>query len=222
MRAVRLSVGVLMVVASPVLAADRDFSDGLTGLSSAPVAGAASNPQWEAQQKAAEAAANAATGAPSTSNNVAPGQLGPGDKVKLTVFGEEDLSGEFEIDSTGSLALPLVGEVPATGLTPRELEKKITKTLETGYLVNPRVNVEVLNFRPFFILGEVNKPGSYPYVNDLTVINAVATAGGYTPRAKTEQVKLRRATDPSRAENWVGEDTKVYPGDVIRVDERFF
>jgi protein involved in polysaccharide export with SLBB domain len=106
-------------------------------------------------------------------------------------------------------------------MTPRDLEKKIAGILEQGYLKNPRVNVEVLNFRPFFILGEVNKPGSYPYSNDMSVINAVALGGGYTTRAKTGQVKIRRATTPEK-EEWVGEDAAVYPGDAIRVDERFF
>lgn len=205
----------------------KDFSNGLTGLSGdkAPVIADEHGPEWKAQQDAVSAAASKALQAPapvSAPGGVAPGQLGPGDKVKLTVFGEEDLSGEFEIDSTGSLAMPLVGEIPVKGLTPRELEKKITEVLNKGYLVSPRVNIEVLNFRPFFILGEVNKPGSYPYVNDLNIINAVALGGGYTSRAKTGKVTLIRASDPSRKEQTVGEDTKVYPGDVVRVEERFF
>jgi polysaccharide export outer membrane protein len=214
--------------ASAVSADSKDFSDGLTGVGSAPTTAItrdkAADPAWQAQQKAVEAAALAAIDrvAADPSSVVAPGQLGPGDKVRLAVFGEEDLSGEFELDNTGSLALPLVGEVPAKGLTARELERKLTDILSKGYLVNPRVNIEVMNFRPFFILGEVNKPSSYPYVNDLTVINAVAMAGGYTPRAKTGQVKIRRANDPSRTEAIVPEDTKVFPGDVIRVEERFF
>lgn len=210
------------LIASPVAAQGRDFSGGITNASAMPVAGA-KDPAWEAQQRAAEAAAQAAlaSGQPAAPSNAGPGQLGKGDKIKLTVFGEEDLSGEFEIDSTGSLAMPLVGDIPVSGLTPRDLEKKIAEILEKGYLKNPRVNIEVLNFRPFFILGEVNKPGSYAYSNDMSVINAVALGGGYTTRAKIGQVKIRRAASPDK-EEWVGEEAKVFPGDAIRVEERFF
>lgn len=221
-----LMMGALLVgsllPATGVLA-QSDFKVGLAD-TQVPVSAGAANPEWTKQQQAAAAAAEAALKSAPVANKdgIAPNQLGPGDKIRLTVFGEEDLSGEFEIDNTGSLALPLVGEVKARGLTQRELEQAIAKTLNAGYLVNPRVNVEVLNFRPFFILGEVQKPGSYPYVNDLTVINAVALGGGYTTRAKTGQVKIRRATNPNRDEEWVSEDTPVYPGDVIQVEERFF
>jgi len=210
----------MVVAAGNAVAQGRDFSGGITDAAAIPVRGA-SDPAWQAQQKATEEAAKAALASPARQSSVAPGQLGNGDKVKVTVFGEEELSGEFEIDSTGSLGMPLVGEIPARGLTPRELEKKIAATLETGYLKNPRVNIEVLNFRPFFILGEVNKPGSYPYANEMTVINAVALGGGYTTRAKTGKVIMRRASSPDK-EEWVGEDALVYPGDVVRVDERFF
>ena len=86
--------------------------------------------------------------------------LGTGDKVRVTVFGEENLSGEFEIDSTGKISMPLVGDVRIGGLPPRDAEKAIADTLSQGYLANPRVNVEVLNYRPFYIIGEVNTPGS--------------------------------------------------------------
>lgn len=214
---------VFTAVAGPVAAqSGRDFSSGVTNASSIPVAVGANSAEWEAQQAATAAAAAAALkSANPIKANLAPGQLGPGDKVKVTVFGEEDLSGEFEIDTTGSLAMPLVGEIPVRGLTPRELEKKIAGVLEAGYLKSPRVNIEVLNFRPFFILGEVNKPGSYPFSNDMNVINAVALGGGYTTRAKTGKVVVRRATSPDK-EEWIGEDSSVYPGDVLRVEERFF
>lgn len=200
----------------------RDFSVGITNASSLPVAGRVADADWQAQQKMTEAQAAAALAASSgKKSELAAGQLGPGDKVKVSVYGEEELSGEFEIDNTGSLAMPLVGEIPVRGLTQRELEKKISSILEQGYIKNPRVNIEVLNFRPFFILGEVNKPGSYPYANDMNVINAVALGGGYTTRAKTGKVKIRRASAPEK-EEWVTEDAPVSPGDVLRVEERFF
>ena len=149
-------------------------------------------------------------------------KLGAGDRLKITVFGEESLSGEFEIDGQGAVAMPLVGNLKAGGKDVRSFEKDIEAALQDGYLVNPRVGIEVLNFRPFFILGEVKNPGSYPYVNGLTVLNAVALAGGYTHRARTDSVMLRHGSDPKESEFEAPEDSKVLPGDVIRVTERFF
>ncbi len=234
MRTLSLALAVIPVLVFGSLvslnsfASPLDFSDGLTGLSADPAARAAArtaqDPDRAAALTAAEEAAKAALEAmpAEPEARLTPGQLAPGDKVRLTVFGEEDMSGEFEIDGTGSLAVPLIGEISAKGLTQRELEKRIAEKLNAGYLVNARVNIEVLNFRPFFILGEVNKPGSYPWVNDMTIINAVALGGGYTPRAKVGNVTLRRANDPDRRELSVPDDTKVFPGDVIRVEERFF
>lgn len=231
MRRVFLAFALALGLAASGWAQGANFSTGLTGLGgSAPAASA--NAEMQAKQaQAAAIEAQAATVAQSGGRLVATGatedtiggyRLGAGDKVRITVFGEDDLTGEFEVDSTGSIAMPLVGEVPAGGKTPRELERALTNMLDKGYLVNPRVNVEVLNFRPFFILGEVNKPGSYPYVNDMTVISAVALAGGYTTRAKTGQVLIKHASDPSKQEVPAAEDARVGPGDVIRVEERFF
>ena len=110
-------------------------------------------------------------------------KLGAGDKLRVTVFGEKDLSGNFDVNDQGIVALPLIGPVALGGKTINEAEALITQKYGKNYLVNPRVTVEVLNYRPFYILGEVQKPGSYPYVSGLTVLNAVALAGGYTPRA---------------------------------------
>ena len=107
-------------------------------------------------------------------------------------------------------------------LTISQVEKTITDRYGKDYLVNPRVNVEVLNYRPFFILGEVKNPGSYPYVNGMTVLNAVALAGGYTPRADKSHAMIKHADDPNAAGTRVPEDATVLPGDVIRIQERFF
>lgn len=148
--------------------------------------------------------------------------LGAGDKLRINVFGEEDLSGEFEIDGTGTLSLPLIGNISAKGIDARTLEAMLVKKYEDGYLVNPRVSIEVLNFRPFFILGEVKEPGSYPYVNGLTVLNAVALAGGFTYRARTDRVVIKRIKNQKTEEFDAKEDTTVLPGDVLRVTERFF
>lgn len=147
-------------------------------------------------------------------------KLGAGDRLKVTVFGEDSLSGEFEIDGQGAVALPLIGNVSAGGNDVRAVEQVVANKLKDGYLVNPRVSIEVLNFRPFFILGEVKNPGSYPYVNGLTVLNAVALAGGFTHRARTDTVMIKHGN--SQKEFEAGEDSKVMPGDAIRVTERFF
>ncbi len=149
-------------------------------------------------------------------------RLGPGDQIKVTVFRHEDLSGEFELDGEGYFALPLVGEIKGGGRVARELENDIeTAFKDGGYLVNPQVGLEVLNYRPFYILGEVNQPGSYPYVNGMTIINAVALAGGYTYRASQGGISLQRGGSNGKKLS-AGPTTQVLPGDIISVPERFF
>lgn len=150
-------------------------------------------------------------------------RLGSGDKLKITVFGEPDLTGQYEIDGTGVVAFPLVGQVPAASTTARDLEQAIANKLSQGFLKNPTVNVEVLTYRPFFILGEVKVPGSYPYKNGLNVLNAVAMAGGYTYRAKSSVWVITRSGDKSFQEREVTNgDFIVRPGDTIVIPERFF
>jgi len=149
-------------------------------------------------------------------------RLSAGDKVRITVYGHEDLSGEFEVDGTGRLSLPLIQAVEAEGMTAKDLEEAITAKLQPDYLKNPRVSVDMLNYRPFYIIGEVNSPGSYPYVNGMTVLNAVAVAGGFTYRAHKDKVKLLRGGDDNQEEIRAKDDTLVLPGDVIEVPERFF
>jgi protein involved in polysaccharide export with SLBB domain len=146
--------------------------------------------------------------------------LGSGDKIKIVVFGHSDLSGEYEIDGSGNVSLPLIKEVKAVGLTIQRLEQLIISKLRPDYLKNPRVNVEVLNYRPFYIIGEIKKPGSYPYVAGMSVVNAVALAGGYTYRAKEGKVLLTRSKDGKQVP--ANHQTTVMPGDVIEVPERFF
>ena len=108
------------------------------------------------------------------------------------MFGQENLSGEFGLDGGGHFAMPLIGEIQAGGLTTRELELQIRQKFMTGYLLDPQIGVEVLNYRPFYILGEVKNPGSYPYVDGMAALNAVALAGGFTYRAKQGEFLLRR------------------------------
>lgn len=150
-------------------------------------------------------------------------KLGPGDRIRVTVFGHEDLSGEFEVDGTGRVSLPLIRSVPAKGLTLAELEQAITDRLQPDFLKDPRVSIDVLNYRPFYIIGEVKEPGSYPYVNGMTVWNAVAMAGGFSYRARKSEVEIKRGGDRAQtAWQEANPDTVVFPGDVIRVPERFF
>lgn len=148
-------------------------------------------------------------------------RLGSGDKLRLIVFGEPDLSGEFDVSGSGRVALPLIGQVEAEGLTLSELESAVVAKLQDGYLNNPRVSVEVLNYRPFYIYGEVGSPGQYPYTNGMTVLNAVAVAGGYTYRANQDRVYITRGEGAEVAYP-ASQAVKVLPGDVVRVSERFF
>jgi polysaccharide export outer membrane protein len=148
--------------------------------------------------------------------------LGTGDEVRLTVYGEDDLSGQYTVGSTGVVALPLVGNVDAAGHTVGQFEAAVRAKLVEGYIKDPRVSAQVVNYRPFFILGEVAKPGSYPYVNGMTVLSAVATAGGYTYRADHGDIRVIRASDPSKTEQDVEQNGAVMPGDIVRVTERFF
>jgi polysaccharide export outer membrane protein len=146
-------------------------------------------------------------------------RLGSGDEIRVTVFNHPDLSGQFTVSGDGMIALPLVGDIKADGLTPREVEARVKDALEPDYLKNASVNVDVLNYRPFYILGEVNKPGSYPYVSGMRVVNAVALSGGYTVRASQGKIFIERGgqkkvpADPQ---------TQVLPGDIVHVPERFF
>jgi polysaccharide export outer membrane protein len=149
-------------------------------------------------------------------------QLGTGDKLRVNVYGEEDLSGEFLVDGSGQVQLPLVGQVKAKGLTIHEFVAEVTAALQTGYLKDPKVSVEVENYRPFYILGEVNKPGEYPYESGLTVPGAVALAGGFTYRADDSEVHIRRAGSEKEETMPADSTTKINPGDIVRISERIF
>ncbi len=149
-------------------------------------------------------------------------RLGPGDQVRVTVFGQEDLSGKFEVSTTGTIALPLIGEVAVRNFSLRETETAIISALKPDYLKNPRVAVEVLNYRPFYIIGEVNDPGSYPYVSAMRVLTAIALAGGYTYRARKDEIYITRVKDAAGERRLASQDTLVLPGDIIEVEERFF
>jgi polysaccharide export outer membrane protein len=149
-------------------------------------------------------------------------RLGSGDKIRLIIFGEPDLSGEFTISGDGMVSLPLIKEVKAAGLTATQLQGNVESAFKEGYLKDPRVSIEVLSFRPFYILGEVNKPGEYPYSNGITVVNAVALASGYTYRANQKKVLIRHAGATAEEEVPLTSATMVAPGDTVRIAERYF
>jgi polysaccharide export outer membrane protein len=152
----------------------------------------------------------------------APYRLASGDRLRLIVFGQESLSNSFSVDGAGNVALPLVGLVRAQGLTTAEFARAIEARLRQGYLREPSVSVEVEAYRPFYILGEVTIAGQYPFVNGMTVQNAVAVAGGFTPRGAQDSVDLTRLIDGRAVTASVPLTFAVRPGDTIQVRERFF
>jgi polysaccharide export outer membrane protein len=149
-------------------------------------------------------------------------KLGVGDKVRVTVFNEPTLSGEFSVGANGSLSLPLIGDVDVSGKGPNEIGTMVQTRLADGYLRDPKVSVEVTTYRPFFILGEVKAPGQYPYVSGLTVLNAIATAQGFTPRADRRTVFIRKSGSAEEAPYGLTPDLRVMPGDTLRLGERYF
>ena len=149
-------------------------------------------------------------------------RFAPGDRVRITVFGEDRLSGEYQVDGSGSLSVPLAGTVQAAGLTKPELEQAVTTQLKGQYLRNPRVSIDVVSYRPFYVLGEVQKPGEYPYRSGLNVLSALAIAGGATYRGHTSKVTIQRAGTTEEKDYPQSPTVLVMPGDVVRVPERFF
>jgi polysaccharide export outer membrane protein len=149
-------------------------------------------------------------------------RLGPGDQLRIAVFGEPNLSGEFLINPSGSISYPLVGEVAATGKTVNEFAAALSEVLRGGYVRQPSVTVEVSSYRPFFILGEVGAPGTYPYAAGLTVMNAVATAGGFTYRADTGRVYIKHPDETAERLYRLTSTTPIQPGDTVRIPERRF
>ncbi len=149
-------------------------------------------------------------------------RLAPGDRLRINTFGHPDVSGEFEIDATGYIVFPLLGQVRAGGASVDALTDQLTEELDRRFIVDPSLSVDVLNFRPFFILGQVNRPDSYPYRSGLTVRQAVAVAGGFTRRAKTGVVTVVRQTETGPQEFRASLDASLLPGDTVEVSRRLF
>ena len=151
-----------------------------------------------------------------------PYRLDAGDKLRIVVYGQEGLTNTYAVDAGGSITMPLIGGVRAKGLSPAELARSITARLKQGYIREPYVAVEIEAYRPFFILGEVTAPGQYPYVPNMTAESAVAIAGGFTPRAQRQDVKLTRTYPAGPLTTTVPIATTLKPGDTILVGERWF
>ena len=150
--------------------------------------------------------------------------LGPGDRVRVIVFGEDRLSGEYTVTSNGEMSFPLIGNLRVTGLTVADVQVAIHDKLSAGYVKDPRVSAEVLSFRPYYVLGEVARPGQYPYVEGMTLEQAIATAGGFTYRAKRKELKLKpaQAMEAQKVKIKKEAGRSIRPGDTITVEERFF
>jgi len=151
-------------------------------------------------------------------------RVGPGDKMKVIVFGEPNLTGDYLIGMSGDLAMPLIGSIDAKNMRSSELADAISAKLkEGGYVLSPRVSIEILSYRQIYVLGEVNKPGEYSHDAGMTLEQAVAKAGGYTRRADTKSVVLKRNSwTASQRVRLNGPALQIAPGDTIRVTESFF
>jgi protein involved in polysaccharide export with SLBB domain len=174
------------------------------------VAGCAANSLSDAEQKAIAQAATA------------PAKLQPGDKIRITVYGEDKLSGDYQLDQSGQISLPLAGTITAQGLTQSELEQALTKKFRSQYLKDPKVTVTIATLEPFYMMGEVSKPGQYPYQSGLNVLTALAIAGGPTYRANRTTVQIQRRGETTMHDYPISTTVPVLPGDVIKVPERYF
>jgi len=149
-------------------------------------------------------------------------RLDAGDKLRVVVYGQEGLTNTYTIDASGSITMPLIGQVGARGRSPASLAGEITAKLRNGYIREPSVAVEIESYRPFFILGEVQAPGQYPYVPNMTVESAIAIAGGFSPRARRDTVTLTHTDAGGVARYVVPLGTAMGPGDTVQVSERWF
>ncbi len=148
--------------------------------------------------------------------------LGPGDKVRVTIFGEQDLSGEYQLDGNGNIRLPLIGMTRAVGYTQGGLEAALRAALVPNYLRNPRINVEIMSYRPIYVVGAVQKPGQYSYINNMTLLNAVALAGGFTPQARNSIVYVRSEGAVEERATPTDQPLLIRPGDTVRVETTVF
>jgi protein involved in polysaccharide export with SLBB domain len=148
--------------------------------------------------------------------------LQAGERVKITVYGEEGLTGEYDVSPDGSVTMPLIGAVKAAGITPAQFGRILESKYHSRFLQDPHVSVAIITFKPFYVLGEATTPGEYPYRSGLTVHSAVAMAGGFTYRASKSVVLIRHVGDDVWREYSLAEPVPIAPGDLIRIPERYF
>jgi protein involved in polysaccharide export with SLBB domain len=149
--------------------------------------------------------------------------LQPGEKIKITVYGEESLTGDYDINPAGYVTMPLIGAIRAAGRSQSGLGKDIAnRYLRGGFLQDPHVTVAVVQFKPFYVLGEALNPGEYPFRSGLNVHTAVAMAGGFTYRASRSYILIRHVGEEVWKEYSLAEPVPIAPGDLIRVPERYF
>ena len=145
-----------------------------------------------------------------------------GDRIKVTVYGEDNLNGLYDVDPAGNVSLPLAGTIRGAGLSKRDLEREITRRYRSDFLQDPKVTVDIAMSRPFYVMGEAEKPGEYPYRSGLTVMSAIATAGGATYRASRSHVLIQHTWQNAWVEYPLVPEVPVAPGDIIRLPERYF
>ncbi|MDB5648499.1 MAG: sugar transporter [Hyphomicrobiales bacterium] len=151
-----------------------------------------------------------------------PYTLASGDRLRIIVYGQDTLSNTYAVDGSGQISMPLIGPFRALGMTLPQLEKAVESRLRNGFLREPRVAAEVVAYRPFFVIGEITTAGQYPFVNGMTVQNAIAIAGGFTPRAVKTSVDLTRIIDGVPVILTAPMTASVRPGDTLNVKERYF
>ncbi|MBY0319812.1 MAG: polysaccharide export protein [Reyranella sp.] len=150
-------------------------------------------------------------------------RVAPGDRLRVVVLSDPELSGEYEVDSAGVISPRMAGRVSVVGMTTAEIEELLrTRYRADGLLRVARLSVDLVARRPFYVLGEVGRPGSFPFVSGINVAQAVAIAGGFTRRASKTRMTIQRFNQTIGMEETVTEDSPVGPGDILRVPERWF
>lgn len=212
----RIALAGLLLLVTGVSQAAPAWWERLFGV---PSVAATSMPARTSAQPAGEALAGAPDASFSLSSDY---KLGPGDRLSITVFNEKELSLEAKLTDAGTLSYPLLGEIRAQGMTIGKLQDLLTEQLKSGYLVNPQVYVTILEYRQFFVNGEVNKPGGFAYQPGLTVRKAISLAGGFTPRASYTKIFIIHESDPLGQARPASLDTMLRPGDILTIEQSFF
>jgi len=149
-------------------------------------------------------------------------KIAPGDVIDIIVYGHNDLSGQYTVNAEGNISMPLVNIVSTIGMSTNDLETRLVEMLRPDYLRNPDVSVKLVSYIPIYVLGEVEKAGSYPYQPNMSVLNAIALAGGYTYRASRKKLIVVRGDDESRQETKITESATLRPGDTLIIRQRLF